>query len=335
MADLVSAEGPILEQILDSTYTIWHEGLSRAAYSRYNTAQWATAWGRDHLRRLALVGTGGQADVLASVKQYTFDATLDGDVVRVVGLGAVFTQPAHRGHGHARELIERLLEQAAADGADLALLFSEIGADYYARLGFEPLVTADLVVRITESDRRGAPATMVRAGEDRDLAAIVAMGQTRAARYRFHLNRGRDVAHYAIAKKRLLAGLGPAGARMVHFFIAEEGASAAAYVVVSVRAHETGDPASGPVWTIEEAGDRDPSGARVGAILQGLIARDPVERRPTIKAWLPHGFLPPQVTVIGEQPSGDVMMVRALTPAAKSAIALRAEDFLYWKADVF
>jgi predicted N-acetyltransferase YhbS len=330
MADRAMAEGLLLEQILDSTHTIWHEGLSRPAYRRYYTAQRATAFGRDHLRRFALVGAGGEADVLASAKQYTFAATLDGAVVRVVGIGAVFTEPAHRGRGHARELIDRLLEQAAADGADLALLFSEIGGDYYARLGFEPLVATDLVVRITESDRHGAPATMIRAGEERDLADIVAMGQTRALRYRFHLNRDRDVVHYAIAKKRLLAGLGPAGARMVHFFIAEEGASAAAYVVVSVRAHD-----AGPAWTIEEAGDRDPTGARVGAILQGLIARDPIERRPTITAWLPDGFLAPQLTVVGAQPSADVMMMRPLTDRARSAPQLTPASVLYWHGDLF
>jgi hypothetical protein len=39
----------------------------------------------------------------------------------------------------------------------------------------------------------------------------------------------------------------------------------------------------GSTWTIEECGDHDPSGARVGAILQALIAREPLERRPTIR----------------------------------------------------
>jgi len=46
------------------------------------------------------------------------------------------------------------------------------------------------------------------------------------------------------------------------------------------------------------SGDRDPSGARAGAILQGLIAREPAERRPTIRGWLASGFLPPQVTIV-------------------------------------
>ena len=107
---------------------------------------------------------------------------------------------------------------------------------------------------------------MVRGGDDRDLPDIVAMGQARAAPFRFHLNRDRDLVHYSIARKRLLAGLGPGGARQVQFFIAEEGASAAAYVVINVR---------GGGWMLEECGDRDPTGARVGAILQVLIARDP------------------------------------------------------------
>ncbi len=142
---------------------------------------------------------------------------------------------------------------------------------------------------------------MIRAGEERDLATSSRWDRPAPRAIAFHLNRDRDVVHYAIAKNRLLAGLGPAGARMVYFFIAEEGASAAAYVVVSMRANDAGAAAGGPMWTIEEAGDRDPTGARVGAILQGLIARDPVERRPAITAWLPHGFLPPQLTIAGEQ----------------------------------
>jgi predicted N-acetyltransferase YhbS len=323
MPNLVDADGPILDRILDDTYNIWHDGLTRPAYGRFYAAQLATPWGRAHLRRLALVEGD---EVLASAKLYAFDAVLDGRPIKVAGIGAVFTPPASRGRGAARDLMERLLERAAADGADLALLFSEIGPDYYARLGFETIATTDQQLRVTESTRYGAPATMVRGGDDRDLADIVSMGRARAEPYRFHLNRDRDLVHFAIARKRLLAGLGPSGVRARHFFIAEEGASAAAYVVISVRGNE---------WTLEEAGDRDPSGARVGAILQVLIARDPAETRPAIKAWLPAGFLPPQVTVIGEQPSGEVMMARALTPAAESVRALRAEDVLYWRGDAF
>src|SRR4029077_17135830 len=126
---------------------------------------------------------------------------------------------------------------------------------------------------VAESSRHGAPMTMVRAGEERDLADIVSMGNVRAAPYRFHLDRDRDLVQFAIAKRRLPAGLRPPGGREVQFFVAEEGGSAAAYVVISGRQDE---------WTIEECGDRDPAGARLGAVLQVLIARDPAERLPAI-----------------------------------------------------
>lgn len=321
MADLAIVEGPYLQQVLDHTHPVWHEGLSRAGYGRYYTAQVATPWGRGHMQRLGLAEEG---EVLASAKLYSLDAVLGGLPVRIAGIGALFTAPAHRGRGHARALVERLLERAAGDGADMALLFSIIGADYYARLGFEAIATTDVSLKVIEDKRRGAPMTLVRAGEERDLADVVALGRARAERYRLHLDRDRDFLRYAIVKKRLLAGLGPAGDRELHFFIAEEGASAVAYVVVSVR---------GSSWVLEECGDRDPTGARVGAILQVLIARDPTALRPAITAWLPAGFRPPQIDVLGEQPSADIMMMRSLGRPLPPLAA--PSDLLYWRGDMF
>ena len=42
-------------------------------------------------------------------------------------------------------------------------------------------------------------------------------------------------------------------------------------------------------WMIEEAGDRDPSGARLGAMLQVMLARYPSERLPEIKMLVAAG----------------------------------------------
>jgi len=339
MIELVPAKGAALAQILDATYDIWNEGLSRQAYARYDRAQLKTAWGIRNLTRLALVD--GPA-VLASAKLYAFSAVLDRRLVRVLGIGAVFTQPAHRGCGRARDLVERIVDRASRDGVDVALLFSEIGAEYYSRLGFEAVPTSDLVLRVKESERHGAPATLVRSGEPRDFPDIVSMGRVRSDKYRFHLDRDLELVQYAIAKKRLLAGLGPAGARELWCFIAEEGASAVAYVLVSVGrgAREAActpeaERTRGADWRIEECGDRDPSGARAGAILQGLIAREPAERRPAICGWLPSGFLPPQVTIVERRASRDVMMIRRLSPAARAAPPLGEDDVLYWRGDVF
>jgi hypothetical protein len=298
------------------------EGLSRQAYVRFDAAQLKTAWGRHHQRRFALVDG---IDVLASATQYDLVAVLDQRPVRVCGIGSICCEPGHQGPDHRRELVEQLLAQAASDGMALALVFSETGQQHCGPHGFEVIPTKEVELSVAESPRHGAPMALIRGGEERDLAAIVAMGQVRASAFRFHLDRDVDFVQYAITKKRLLAGLGAAGARQLHFYIAEEGITAAAYVVVSII---------GSMWTIEECGDRDPSGARVGAILQALIAREPVERRPTIRAWLPPGFVPPQVTIVSVKPSAEMMATRSLG-STQVQPQLSSDAVLYWRNDIF
>ena len=65
---LVVADGPILEEILEATYPVWNEGLTRDAYARWNAAQLRTRWGADHLRRFALLDDHGRW--VASAKRY-------------------------------------------------------------------------------------------------------------------------------------------------------------------------------------------------------------------------------------------------------------------------
>jgi hypothetical protein len=320
VATVVPAEGAILKRVLDAAHATSPEGLSREAYEKLDAAQMKTAWGRHHRRRFVLVDG---ADVLASATHYSLAGVLDERPVRVCGIGEIFTQPACGTPGHARELVDQLLDKASRDGAAIALLFSDMSPEHRPA-GFEVVSMTEAELKVTESARRGAPMTLIRGGEERDLAAIVAMGQVRANPFRFHLDRDVDFVQYAITKKRLLAGLGKAGARQLHFFIAEEGITAAAYVVVTIV---------GDTWTIEECGDRDPSGARVGAILQALIAREPVERRPTIRAWLPRGFVPPQVTNVSAKPSTEVLMVRSLGSMVQPRLS--GDDVLYWRSDIF
>src|SRR4029453_11457159 len=147
MADLAIVEGPYLQQVLDHSFPVWHDGLSRAGYGRYYAGQLATPWGRTRLQRFGLVERG---DVLASAKLYTLDSSLDGRPLRIAGIGALFTAPAYRGHGHARALVERLVERRAGEGGTAALLFPIIGAGSYAGRGLEPIATLDLSLRVIE-----------------------------------------------------------------------------------------------------------------------------------------------------------------------------------------
>src|SRR6185503_6176142 len=295
---IVPADGDLLERILDHTFVIWNEGLSRTAYGQWNRAQLRTPWGRRNLQRFASIDDRG--GVLATAKQYRFDVRIDGRDGWMCGIGAVFTPPDQRGRGYASALVAELVSRAQRDGALLATPF-------YERLGFTG-VPIDEVTITVDRKKGGAPAMLVRAGEERDLDAVAAMHATRSARARFALRRDSALVQYVLAKKRLLAGLGPPGLRQLEFFVAEEGASAVAYVVLNENANG---------WTLEEAGDRDPAGARLGAMLQVLLAREPSRRVRLIRAWWPRSYaVPPQIQLTDRSVPNDLFMVRALSDVA-------------------
>src|SRR5688572_27449457 len=94
--NLVAAEGLVLEQILDLTHPLWADGLTRENYARYNQAQMRTPWGKERLRRYALVADDGR--LLTSAKRYDLTVRLDGRDVEAVGFGAVFTPEDERGN---------------------------------------------------------------------------------------------------------------------------------------------------------------------------------------------------------------------------------------------
>jgi len=317
---MVIADAAMRERILDQTFPVWHEGLTRDAYGRWNDAQLRTEWGRAHLHRLALVNDAG--DVLASAKRYRLDVRLRGTNGWMCGIGAVFTPPDHRGRGYASRLLEMICDDARQNGALLAALFSEIGTSFYERIGFAAVPLDEVTVDVKRKD--GAPAMLVRAGEERDLPALVALHETRSANATFALRRSPPLVQYALAKKRLLAGLGPSGLRQIEFFVAEEGASAVAYVLLHENAHG---------WTLEEAGDRDPAGARLGAMLQALVAREPHATPPLIRTWWPRGFtVPPQLTLRDRIDARDVFMVRGLGDVP---VPRTADDVFFWRSDFF
>ena len=317
---VVPAEGALLERIFDLTYPIWHEGLTRRGYAQWNVGQLRTPWARQRLQRLALVDDAG--DLLATLKRYRFDVRINGHVGWMCGIGAVFTPPDRRGRGHAAALINQVVEQARQEGALVAALFSEIDPGFYGRLGFSPIPLDEVTVNIARKD--GAPAMLVRAGDDRDLPAIAALHAARIQGAPFALDRDVTAIQFALAKKRLFAGLSPGGTRQLEFYVAEEGASAVAYVVLHVTPRG---------WTMEEAGDRDPAGARLGGMLQVLAAREPSLAAPLIRTWWPRSFpVPPQLTLSDRTDPADVFMLR---PLADISMPRRADDVFFGRSDFF
>jgi predicted N-acetyltransferase YhbS len=317
----VPATGDYLEQILQDTYPLWNDALAPERYARFWEAQQRTPWGSAHLDRVALIDAG---QVVCSAKRYDLSARIEGRIRRVLGIGAVFTTPQKRGRGLSLRLLEALLDAAEAEGFEYALLFSEIDPSFYQRLDFVPVPV--LESRLDVRRKTGSPAVLVRAGEDRDIPSVAEMSARRAEGARFALDRSEFWIRYGIAKRRLLAGLGPPGLRDVEFLVTEEGHQAVAYIVTMVHGNR---------WFIEDAGDRDPSGARLGAMLQAMIARTPHLPAPEIRAWLPHDFTPPQVTRVQTQPIPGVMMLRPLKDRSLPLPPLDASQVTYCRLDYF
>jgi hypothetical protein len=297
--------------------------LPADARRRWRSALMTTAWGRANIRRVLLVEDGER---LASATRYTCRAVFDRRSIGVCGIGDVAAPASTGADDVARHaLVEQILADARTSGADVALLFSSLDADWCLDQRFVDITPDTLTLAAKPTRRPGAPMMMIRAGEDRDLPAIAAMGQIEAARFRFYLDRDVDFIQHGIISRRLLAGFAAPGTRELHFFVVEEGSTAVAYVVLSVAAHE---------WWIEACGDRDPSGHRIGCILQALLARDVSSAPPLIRGWLPADRVPPQTTVASRERSPTTVMA-AVIGGNSGNQPLSATDALFWPCDVF
>ena len=289
--------------------------LAPAAFVQYHLALSRAPWAQTHRRLLALVDGDS---LLATASRHELVGILDGAPVRIGVLGEITESTP--GSGHASLLIERLLEADTADGVHLSVIHGESGLQLPEHL--HRVQTTRLTLRVTESVRRGAPMAPVRSGDRNDLTFIAALPSLDGSRRRLEIGRSADYLDFVITRRRLRAGLAPTGLRQLLFLVVEEGMRPAAYVVISVVGTE---------WVVESCGDHDQSGARVGAMLQALIARAPAERRPSITAWLPGGFLPPQLAVTSSVSASDGIWLGSLSGAH---LPLSAEDVTFWRGDV-
>jgi hypothetical protein len=317
-------ERPVVDAFLTGSLTppgpnAGASGLTDDAYRGWQYAQTQTTWGHSHLSRLALAD-GNTA--LASATRRRFSGVLDGEPVRVCALGDLTAV------GEDGVWMRQLVEDAIADSdsgstADVILLYCAGPMQWHGELGFHEITPSEVYLAFPPNHRPGTPMLSVRAGEDLDIPAIASMEQTRFAPFRFQINRDVAYLRHNIVAERLLAGLRPVAAQELHFFVTEEGKAAAAFVIIRV---------CGDDWTVLQCGDRDPSGARVGGIIQALIARDPVGPPSRIHGWLPPGFTPPQARRVSITRSSSCVMA-ALSRRHRHSPPLRAEDSPTWKSD--
>jgi GNAT superfamily N-acetyltransferase len=161
-----------IRSVLADSHALWGAGLSSADY----IAMWEdlarVPWARSWYSWRALVETDGR--VLSSLKLYRPLVRLGDTSGRVAAIGAVFTPRPFRRRGHAAALIRAALDEATERGDAAALLFTDIGTDYYRAFGFAPLPCEDALGTLTRAPAAAADGVTFRAMTKDDLDAVVA-----------------------------------------------------------------------------------------------------------------------------------------------------------------
>lgn len=132
------------QHVLPLTQPLWGHGRTLDVYREQTTQLAQTAYGRKSYRTMALTGDGA---MLASFKRYERDARVAQQRLRAVGIGAVFTPEEFRGRGFASAMLAMALDQARAQSADFAFLFSDIHPQFYKEIGFLELPSRSISVR--------------------------------------------------------------------------------------------------------------------------------------------------------------------------------------------
>jgi hypothetical protein len=178
---------------------IWGGGLPE---DRFIAFQRRLADSKEAGQRYRLFGLFDGPRLLSALKAYDLRGACAGAPLRVLGIGAVFTPPALRRHGHAHRMLELVLAAHAARGYDAALLFSDIGAEYYERLGFRALASEECAAEAPDLPR-GRAARAAAPGEETELSRVFARG--RAATGALCLERDGWVVRFQLRRLRELA----------------------------------------------------------------------------------------------------------------------------------
>ncbi|HEX5044978.1 MAG TPA: GNAT family N-acetyltransferase [Candidatus Polarisedimenticolaceae bacterium] len=170
MAATLSVASPSeIESIYRESHALWGAGLSYSDYVEFWADVRETGWARDHYRHL--VWADGRGGILSSLKLYGPEVRLGSCRVRAAGIGAVFTPVRHRRKGHAAAMLRAVLEEARRRGDAFAILFTDIGTEYYARLGFQALPAFESWGRLP-ARLRPPPELALRPMESTDLAEV-------------------------------------------------------------------------------------------------------------------------------------------------------------------
>jgi hypothetical protein len=151
---------------------IWGGGLSP---ERFVAFQCRLADSREAGERYRLLGLFEGERLVSAMKAYDLHGSYAGAPLRLLGIGAVYTPPPLRRRGHARRMLELAIAAHCERGFDAAVLFSDIGGEYYERLGFRALESDECTAELADLPR-GAAGHCAGPDDESAMARIFAQG---------------------------------------------------------------------------------------------------------------------------------------------------------------
>lgn len=266
-------------RVYAASHALWGAGLSQSAYLGMWLELAALPWARKRFRLLVWTDDGRR--VLSSVKVYRPRVRIGSAWGDACGIGAVFTPVAHRGRGHARAMLERVLSEAEARGDRIALLFSDIAPPLYESLGFRALEAEEAVGSLRRSGERSGATLRLRPLRDADLAEVRAAHAAAARRRTFAIERDPDHWRFLLARSevyfRRLDGTDTAR----RFRVAEANGSFVGYLA----AVETDE-----VWDLREVGAAGDDPEKLAAVARAGARDARAAGMRTVRGWLPRDW---------------------------------------------
>jgi len=274
---LVVPDPAQVRSILEESYALWGAGLSLADYVGMWDELAESAWGRRWFSWRAWVDERGR--VLSSLKLYRPLVRLEERTSRAAAIGAVYTPRAHRRRGHAAALILAVLDEAERRQDHPGFLFTDIGIEYYAGLGFRPLACEDLLG--TLPSRASGTSLSFRPAALDDIDAMARAHERSCAGRAVAVIRDRE--HWEFLYERAAT-----------FFRRLDGSGLSRRFVVAV---EDGTPVGyvvavqgGGEWNLREAAAYDGTDATLARILRAGGAHAREAGSTSIWGWLPRAW---------------------------------------------
>lgn len=262
--------------MLRESHALWGAGLSVADYVEMWEEIAESRWGRAWYSWRALVDDDDR--VLTTLKLYRPGLRLGDTLGRSAAIGAVYTPRVLRGRGHAAALIRATCAEAQERGDRPALLFTDIGTDYYRALGFTALPCEDALGTIAGAAARAPRGVTFRPMTFDDIDAVAAAHDASLAARTVAVLRDRDHWEFLLLRAAsFFRRLDRSGLER-RFMIAKDGAHAIGYLIAVVGPGE---------WNLREAGSFDGDPATLARILSAGAADASTAAADTVWGWIP------------------------------------------------